>query len=149
MGNIGLANGVPVPAEMPLAKAAGFVSILLQHFSDGEVARLKDRFPESSHNTMKAPPVVLAGQEREPARSANARRAVAVKEGHASAGQPVDIGSLNLRSPIPERYITHSHVVGVENDNIWEGVGSGGRECDPEQEEEKVPAVGWLGGNAH
>ena len=91
---------------------------------------------------MKAPPVVLAGQECEPARSANARRAVAVKEGHASAGQPVDIGSLNLRAPIPERYITHSHVVGVENDNIREDSGCYLGNCNPEKKEDEVPVIG-------
>ena len=53
------ADGIEVPAEVPLAEATRAVALFLEHLGDGEILGLEDGSVEGPDNAVEAAPVVL------------------------------------------------------------------------------------------
>ena len=135
-------DGIEVPTEMPLSKATRAVALFLEHFGDGEVLGLKDRSTKGPDDAVEAAPVVLSGQEREPARRADSGGTVPVGEGHAPGGQTIQVRGLYLRLGVAVGHVGHPHVVGVENDHVGSfGRLTGQGYCKEDGEDESIHCI--------
>ena len=90
------ADGIEVPAEVPLAEAARAVALFLEHLGDSEILRLEDCSTKGSHDAVEATPVVLPGQKSKATGRTDSRGTVPIGEGHSLRCQSVEVGCLDL-----------------------------------------------------
>ena len=111
----------PAHAEMPLPHGCGTVAGALQQQRDSVVLpRVDQRRAEPVQDPAgeRRPPRIAPGQQAVTRRRTDRRRAVGIREAHALARQPVDVGRGNLGRGLVRLRVAPAHVIRQHDDDV-------------------------------